>query len=157
MGFAQHREAGSALACRRRAERHQPSHREGRREAVSGKRAPDGSRLFLRSGKNPGFTWSLMPDEAHNKRNAAAYNDGRGKEIPQRGDADEKYRRAADGENRSRDAFANRYLRRVNLRTRRPFSHTAPSGTRLPRIRASRRRRMVRGCGSVKPTGIIAF
>ena len=57
-----------------------------------------------------------MPDEVKTQRNSAAYDDGSREYNTQHRNADEKYQHAADGEDCSCDASANRYLRDVNLR-----------------------------------------
>ncbi len=79
-----------------------------------------------------------MPDEVNDQRNSAAQSDGRGKEIPQRGNADEKYQGAEDGENGPCDATPNPQVRHIDLRTRSVFWHTAPSDTKVSRIYASK-------------------
>lgn len=64
-----------------------------------------------------------MPPEVEQNRDAAAQDQGRGKQEPQQRKAGEKDRHASGREDRSRNAASDRNLRYVDLRVGIVFTH----------------------------------
>src|ERR1700733_14455911 len=79
----------------------------------------------------PGSRAAFAPKKMKQECDAAAHDQGCRKHEPQQGQAGEKYRHAAEGEDRSRDASADYYFRDVNLRVRIVLGHAAPPGLML--------------------------
>src|SRR5215471_13968032 len=74
-----------------------------------------GSDVFLGGGKEPRSPWSFAPDEVKCERHDQAKQDGRGKEVSEHRNAEQKYQQATNCENRSGNTAANAKLCTVDL------------------------------------------